>query len=140
MKEYLTKLTKAKKRVGRGIGSGRGKTAGRGQKGQKSRKSGRVRAGFEGGQTPINLRLPKRGFFHPKKEFCLVNLTQLEKDEKILDKQVVDYSQSKKPVKILGNGELTKNLTVRVAAISKSAQKKIEQTGGRVELVGKYEK
>ena len=140
MKEYLIKLTKAKKRVGRGIGSGRGKTAGRGQKGQKSRKSGRVRAGFEGGQTPINLRLPKRGFFHPKKEFRLVNLTQLEKDEKILDKQVVDYSQSKKPVKILGNGELTKNLTVRVAAISKSAQKKIEQTGGRVELVGKYEK
>jgi len=110
MKEYLIKLTKPKKRVGRGIGSGRGKTAGRGQKGQKARKSGHVRPGFEGGQTPINIRVPKQGFFHPKKEFHLINLSQLIKDKKKFDNQVIDYSQNKKLVKVLGNGELTENL------------------------------
>lgn len=143
MKEYLIKLTKTKKRVGRGIGSGWGKTAGRGQKGQKARKSGRPRPGFEGGQTPINLRIPKRGFFHPKKEFDLVNLTQLNKDKKKFDNQIIDYSQSKKPVKILGNGELTESLEnwiVRATAFSKSAQKKIEQVGGKIEIANKHEK
>jgi large subunit ribosomal protein L15 len=107
MKEYLIKLVKPKKRKGRGIGSGLGKTSGRGQGGQKSRKSGRPRLGFEGGHPPINIRLPKRGFFHPKKKFHLINLIQLEKDKKKFDNQIVDYSQ--KLVKILGDGELTEN-------------------------------
>jgi large subunit ribosomal protein L15 len=96
------------------------------------------RPGFEGGQTPLNQRISKWGFFHPKKEFDLVNLTQLEKDKKKSDNQVIDYSQKKKPVKILGNGELTESLenwTVRVAAISRSAQEKIEQVGGHVEII-----
>ena len=142
-KEYLIKLTKPRKRVGRGIGSGRGKTSGWGQKGQKARKSGLPRPGFEGGQTPINRRIPKQGFFHPKKKFHLINLTQLEKDKKKFDNQVIDYSQNKKPVKILGDGELTENLenwTIRATAFTKSVQKKIEQAGGKIEVVSKYEK
>ena len=135
---YIVKTVKKSKRVGRGPGSGKGKTCGRGTKGQKSRKSGLPRPGFEGGQTPLNQRISKWGFFHPKKEFDLVNLTQLEKDKKKSDNQVIDYSQKKKPVKILGNGELTESLenwTVRVAAISRPAQEKIEQVGGHVEII-----
>src|SRR3954468_18929475 len=110
--KYLVKLTKPKKNW-RGS-----KTHGRGTKGQKARKSGRVRPGFEGGQTPIYRRLPKRGFFHLKKEFIIINLAQLEKNEKILTNQVLDFSQHKKPVKILGTGELTKSLTIHAAAFS----------------------
>src|SRR5436189_764417 len=94
---YLTSIVKKKKIVGRGIGSGRGKTAGRGTKGQKARKSGHVRPGFEGGQTPVYRAFPKRGGgFKPKKIFYqVVNLGKLEKDEKIINGQVVDFSQEK---------------------------------------------
>ena len=130
LQEYLIKLTKAKKNW-RGS-----KTHGRGTKGQKARKSGRVRPGFEGGQTPIYRRVPKQGtFFHLKKEFVIVNLSQLEKNPKILPNQVLDFSQEKKPVKILGTGELTKNLTIQAAAFSQTAQKKIIQAGGQVKIV-----
>lgn len=132
--KYLVKLTKPKKNW-RGS-----KTHGRGTKGQKARKSGRVRPGFEGGQTPIYRRLPKRGFFRLKKEFIIINLAQLEKNEKILTNQVLDFSQHKKPVKILGTGELTKSLTIHAAAFSQSAQEKIAQVGGQATIVGKHEK
>ena len=137
MEGYLTRLTK-KKKWRRGD-----KTHGKGTKGQKARKSGRPRPGFEGGQTPINIRVPKQGFFHSKKEFHLINLTQLKKDKENSDNQIIDYSQNKKRVKVLGNGELTENLenwVVRATAFTKSAQKKIKQVGGKIEVVIKYEK
>ncbi|RHZ37159.1 50S ribosomal protein L15 [endosymbiont GvMRE of Glomus versiforme] len=130
-KEYLIKIKTKTKKSWRGS-----KTHGRGTKGQKARKSGRVRPGFEGGQTPIYRRVPKQGvFFHPKKEFIIVNLARLEKDQKILPKQMLDFSQSKKPVKILGTGELTKNLTIQAAAFSQVAQKKIIQADGQIKIV-----
>ena len=133
--KYLVKLTKPKKNW-RGS-----KTHGRGTKGQKARKSGHVRPGFEGGQIPVYLRLPKKGFTsHSKKEFIIINLAQLEKNEKILSNQTLNYSQSKKPVKILGTGELTKSLTIRAAAFSRSAQEKIVQSGGQAKVVDKHEK
>jgi large subunit ribosomal protein L15 len=130
-KEYLIKTKTKNKKNWRGS-----KTHGRGTKGQKARKSGRVRPGFEGGQTPIYRRVPKRGaFFHPKKELIIVNLARLEKDHKILPNQTLDFSQSKKPVKILGTGELTKSLIIQAAAFSQVAQKKIIQAGGQVKIV-----
>src|SRR5437763_907923 len=112
---YLTKIVKKKKAVGRGIGSGRGKTAGRGQKGQGARKSGNVRPGFEGGQTPVIRRFPKQGggFRPPKTSYQVVNLSKLEKDEKVVNGQVIDFTQQNRPVKILGEGNLTKNLTIK---------------------------
>src|SRR3954469_19945433 len=101
---YLTTIVKKKKAVGRGIGSGRGKTCGRGTKGQKARKSGHVRPGFEGGQTPVYRAFPKRGGgFRPSQtSYQIVNLARLEKDEKVVNGQVIDFSQEKLPVKILG--------------------------------------
>src|SRR3954469_15312279 len=101
---YLTTIVKKKKIVGRGIGSGRGKTAGRGTKGQKARKSGHTRPGFEGGQTQVYRRFPKRGFKTKKLSYRVINLEKLEKDPKIIVGQFVDFTQSNLPVKILAKG------------------------------------
>lgn len=135
---------KKAKRVGRGIGSGLGKTSGRGQKGQNSRSGGGVRLGFEGGQLPLIRRLPRRGFNNAnfKKGYSIINVSDLEKlddgsivDAKLLlDKNIIskveDYG-----VKVLGNGELTKKLTVKAAKFTKSAQEKIEKAGGNIEVL-----
>ena len=135
---------KKAKRVGRGIGSGLGKTSGRGQKGQNSRSGGGVRLGFEGGQMPLIRRLPRRGFNNAnfKKQYSIINVSDLEKlddgsvvDAKLLlDKNIIskvdDYG-----VKVLGNGELTKKLTVKAAKFTKSAQEKIEKAGGSIEVL-----
>ena len=139
---YLTTIVKKKKIVGRGIGSGRGKTSGRGQKGQGSRKSGNVRPGFEGGQTPVYRAFPKRGGGFKKKKisYQVVNLEELEKDEKITTGQEVDLSQKKSPIKILGEGNFTKKLTIKAAAFSQQAQEKITQAGGNFQIVEKKKK
>lgn len=130
--KYIIPLVKGKKRKGRGIGSGRGKTCGRGTKGQNARKSGGVRLGFEGGQTPIYRRLPKVGFFHEGYDYNLVNLKDLEENDKILDGQIVDFSLDSKKTKVLGFGELTKNLTIKAHKFSSSAKEKIEKLGGKI--------
>lgn len=132
----------AKKRLGRGIGSGLGKTAGKGTKGQNARSGGGVRPGFEGGQLPLFQRLPKRGFHnHSRKEYAIVNLKQLNAfdDGAVVDvvalinaglvKEVLDG------VKVLGQGELTKKLTVKANKFSESAKKAIEALGGSVEVM-----
>lgn len=136
MNEYLVKIVKPKKNW-RGS-----KTHGRGTKGQKARKSGRVRPGFEGGQTPIYRRLPKRGegYKDKKNYYQIINLEELEKDPKIVSGQTVDLTQKNFPVKVLGEGELTKILTIKAAAFSQSASEKIAQLGGQVKIVGKHEK
>ena len=133
--------THRRKRIGRGIGSGQGKTATRGHKGDRAR--GTVRPGFEGGQTPLHRRLPhRRGFTAwDKKEFAIVNLGLLERfdagtevtPELLLEKKVI--SGLKDGVKILGNGELTKKLTVKAAHFSASAKEKIEALGGTTEVL-----
>lgn len=132
----------APKRVGRGIGSGLGKTAGRGQKGQKSRSGGNVRRGFEGGQMPLSQRLPKRGF-HNRFRRCwtVVNVETLNSFEDgtaispdlLLDKGLV--KDLKNGLKVLGKGELTKKLTVQAHSFSAQAVKKIENAGGRAEVI-----
>jgi len=133
----------AKRRVGRGHGSGRGKTAGRGTKGQNARSGGGVRLGFEGGQLPIQQRMPyKRGFTNIwRTEWEAVNigrLAELDIDGPITPEALVAAGVvrgERFPVKILGNGELTKPLTVKAHAFSKSAQAAIEQAGGSVETL-----
>ena len=129
-------------RKGRGEGSGNGKTAGRGQKGHWSRSGGGVRVGFEGGQMPLARRLPKRGFHHIfAKPLEAVNVSVLEKFEDgavvnaqaLLEKGIL--SKCEYGVKILGNGEITKKLTVQASAFSASAKEKIEAAGGKVEVV-----
>ena len=130
-----------KKRVGRGIGSGLGKTGGKGQKGQRSR--GRMgKRQFEGGQTTLQRRLPKRGFFNPfRKVIAVVNVGDLERfgDGAVVDETALRGHKLIKGrcdgVKVLGNGELTKALTVTLDAFSKAAVKKIEGAGGKVEKV-----
>ena len=135
--------THKRKRIGRGNPSGQGTYAGRGQNGQGSRSGGTKGAGFEGGQTPLAMRLPKLpGFKNPRRvEFTAVNVSRLE--EKFEDGAVVDGAALKaagiiknefEPVKVLGNGEITKKLTVKVDKVSASAQAKIEAAGGKVEL------
>ncbi|MBR1439789.1 MAG: 50S ribosomal protein L15 [Lachnospiraceae bacterium] len=128
-------------RRGRGHGSGNGKTAGKGHKGQKAR-SGAPRPGFEGGQMPIYRRLPKRGFKNRNaKEIISINVSMLEKFENgetvdvktLLEKGII--SKAGDGVKILGNGELTKKLNVKVAAYSASAKEKIEAVGGTAEVI-----
>ncbi|HYM61153.1 MAG TPA: 50S ribosomal protein L15 [Thermoanaerobaculia bacterium] len=127
----------AKKRVGRGPGSGHGKTSGRGEKGQKSRSGFSRMLGFEGGQMPLHRRLPKRGFTNIfKKEYAVVNLADLERfdsgasvDEATLRRAGL-VKGSNDGIKVLGNGELTKSLTVHAAKFSESARKKIEAAGG----------
>lgn len=129
-------------RVGRGIGSGVGKTCGRGHKGQKARSGGGVRPGFEGGQMPIYRRLPKRGFKNVwAKKFAEVNvetLNRFEEGAEIDAVALVEYGILKNVldgVKILGNGEVTKKLTVRAQAFTKSAKEKIEAAGGTAEVI-----
>ncbi len=130
--------TKQPKRVGRGPGSGHGKTAGRGHKGFKSRSGSGIKPGFEGGQMPLQRRLPKRGFTNIfKTEFALVSLSQLNElgdDGKITVENLVAAGIVKKGmlVKVLANGEVTKALTIQVDKISKAAQIKIEAAGGSV--------
>jgi large subunit ribosomal protein L15 len=129
-------------RKGRGAGSGNGKTAGRGHKGQKARSGGGVRVGFEGGQMPLVRRLPKRGFNNIfAKRLEAVNVSALEKFEDgavvnaqaLLEKGVL--SKCEYGVKILGNGSITKKLTVQASAFSASAKEKIEAAGGKAEVV-----
>ncbi len=133
---------KNRKRIGRGAGSGTGKTAGKGHKGQKARSGGSVKAGFEGGQMPLQRRLPKRGFTPlAKKVYSLVNLGDLERFEagSVVDADVLVQVGMIKAVgdgiKILGDGELTKVLTVKAHKFSKSAQEKIEGAGGKAEVI-----
>jgi large subunit ribosomal protein L15 len=127
----------AKKRIGRGPGSGHGKTAGRGEKGQKSRSGYSRQIGFEGGQMPLHRRLPKRGFTNIfKKEYAVVNLSDLERfdngatvDEAAL-RSVGLVKGQVDGVKVLGTGELTKKLTVHASKFSKTAKENIEKAGG----------
>lgn len=133
---------KAKKRVGRGIGSGLGKTSGRGMNGQMSRAGGGKRAGFEGGQTPLARRLPKLPGFNNvnRVEYTPVNVSRLEAKYKAGETVDVDslkkygiIKNTNEVVKILGNGEIKKSLTVKVDKVSASAKAKIEKAGGKVE-------
>lgn len=133
---------KAPKRIGRGTGSGLGRNAGKGEKGQNARSGGGVRPGFEGGQMPLYRRLPKRGFTNPfSKEFVCINIDRLNifengteiTPEVLLERKVV--SKVLDGVKILGNGTLEKSLTVKGCKFSKSAIEKIEAAGGKVEVM-----
>ncbi|WP_041277681.1 50S ribosomal protein L15 [Desulfotalea psychrophila] len=132
--------TKQRKRLGRGPGSGHGKTAGRGHKGFKSRSGSGIKPGFEGGQMPLQRRLPKRGFTNIfKKEFSLVALSQLDKFEAgvvVSPAELVEAGMVKKGtlIKILANGEITKAVTVKVDKISSQAKAQIEAAGGTVVL------
>ncbi len=133
---------KERSRVGRGLGSGNGKTSGRGMKGQNSRSGGGVRTGFEGGQMPIYRRLPKRGFKNIwAKTFAEVNVESLNRfdDGAVIDPIVLVESGILKNVRdgirILGKGELTKKLTVRANGFTKSAQEKITAAGGSFEVI-----
>lgn len=130
------------KRVGRGHGSGNGKTAGKGHKGQNARSGGGVRIGFEGGQMPLARRIPKRGFNNIfAKEYAIVNVCDLNKfkDGTVVDAELLKASGLVKKVydgvKVLGNGELTTQLTVKAAKFSQSAVEKIEKAGGKTEVV-----
>ncbi|WP_035556531.1 50S ribosomal protein L15 [Hippea sp. KM1] len=138
----LPRIVKDRKRVGRGDSSGWGTTAGKGNKGEKARSGGAKAAYFEGGQTPLYRRLPKRGFKNPfRVEYEVVNVDRLEavcNDGDVVD---INYMVQKglikgsKPVKILGNGELNKKLTVIADAFSNSAKEKIEKAGGSIEVL-----
>ena len=131
-----------RKRIGRGLGSGTGKTAGKGNKGQNARSGGGVAIGFEGGQTPFFKRMPKRGFTnYTRKEYAVVNVEDLNKFD---DNVTVDYTALKAAglvkkhldgVKVLGDGKLEKKLTVKAEKFSKSAQKAIEEAGGKAEVL-----
>lgn len=135
---------RAAKRLGQGIGSGTGKTSGKGNKGHKSRTGGGVRPGFEGGQMPLVRRVPKRGFNNARftKEYQIVNLESLnEKFESGREITVQDLHNAglvrnlSQPVKILAEGEVDRPFTVKVNAISQSARQKIEAAGGKVEVI-----
>jgi large subunit ribosomal protein L15 len=135
------KASENKKRVGRGMGSGMGKTSTRGHKGQRSRSGSRIMRGFEGGQMPLHRRLPKRGFTNIfRVEYEVVNLGRLESmgeaeitPESLRKAGIV--SSKNTLVKVLGQGELSKALTVHAHKFSKSAQEKIEKAGGKIEIV-----
>ncbi len=136
--------TTAKKRLGRGIGSGLGKTSGKGHKGQWARSGGGVRPGFEGGQMPLIRRIPKRGFNnHFKKVYSIVNLSVLENFEanSVVDMEILNEKGLIKVMKdciglkVLGNGTLTKAITVKAKAFSAAAKEAIEKAGGKVELI-----
>jgi len=134
---------KNRKRVGRGPGSGLGKTAGRGENGQNSRSGGGVRPGFEGGQNPLFQRIPKRGFSNARfrKEFAIINLSELNRFEDNTDvtptllKEVGLVRKELNGVKILGEGKLEKKLNVTAHKFSKSAKVAIEENGGKVEVI-----
>jgi len=143
LNELTNSESKNRKRIGRGPGSGNGKTSGKGQKGQNARSGGGVRPGFEGGQLPLYRRLSKRGFnnYNFRTIYATVNVSDLEKFE---EGTVVDIELLKKVglikkeldgVKILGNGNLTKKLTVKANKFSNSAQEKIENVGGTIEVI-----
>ncbi|MFO7245520.1 MAG: 50S ribosomal protein L15 [Thermaerobacter sp.] len=131
------------RRVGRGIGSGHGKTAGRGHKGQKARSGGTVRPGFEGGQTPLQRRLPKRGFTNApfKRVLAEVNveaLNRFDDDTEVTPDLLREHGLVKgrwDGVKVLGRGELSRRLVVRADAFSRSAVEKIQAAGGRAEVI-----
>ena len=135
--------TSERKRIGRGPASGQGKTAGKGHKGQKARAGRGMRAGLEGGQMPLQRRIPKRGFVNIfAKEIAIVNLSAI--DEKFADGAVVDVEalieaglvkKALDGVKVLGNGEISKKLTVKANAFSESAKAKIEAAGGKAEVI-----
>jgi large subunit ribosomal protein L15 len=134
--------TKRAKRVGRGVGSGSGKTAGKGHKGQKARSGGVKGAGFEGGQMPLQRRIPKRGFTNIfRKEYAIVNLDDLAKvtgsdpvtPEMLKSKGLIN--DVKDGLKVLGTGELKAKLTVRAHKFSKSAMEKIQAAGGKAEVI-----
>ena len=134
--------TTAPKRLGRGVGSGLGKTSGKGHKGAKARSGGGKRPGFEGGQMPLTMRLPKRGFTNIfRKEYVAVNIDRLEMFEDgavVTPVTLIEYGIIKNVqdgVKILGNGEITKKLTVQANKFSESAKQKIEAAGGKAEVV-----
>jgi large subunit ribosomal protein L15 len=134
------KATEKRKRVGRGMGSGMGKTSTRGHKGQRSRSGSRMIRGFEGGQMPLHRRLPKRGFTNIfRKEFNIVSLERLaELGKTTINPDVLRKAgviKTKHPVKILGDGELSVALTVSAHKFSKSAQEKITKAGGKVEVL-----
>ena len=131
-----------KKRIGRGHGSGWGKTAGKGHKGQNARSGGGVRPGFEGGQTSLARRIPKRGFNNIfATEYTVINVSDLERfvDGTVVDTELLKaaglVTKELDGVKVLGNGELTKSLTVKAAAFSASAKEKIEKAGGKAEVM-----
>lgn len=133
--------TTKRKIVGRGIGSGTGKTAGKGHKGQKARTGGKIRRGFEGGQTPLYRRIPKRGFNnHFAKEYAIVNIAVLEvfDNDTVVDSKVLIekglVNKELDGIKVLGNGKLTKKLTVVATKFSKSAIEKIQAVGGKIEV------
>ncbi len=134
--------TKKSKRVGRGVGSGSGKTASKGHKGQKARSGGVKGPGFEGGQMPLQRRIPKRGFTNIfKKEYAIINISDLDKlqgndsvtPELLVQKGLIKNNKSE--VKILGKGELKFKLVVRAHKFSKSALEKIEAAGGKAEVL-----
>jgi len=133
---------KKRKRVGRGDGSGHGKTSCRGHKGQGSRSGGNTKPGFEGGQMPLQRRLPKRGFHNIfRNEMAVVNLAQLDALAEVADIAPETMSQhglisgKNRQVKVLGEGNLTKAMTVRAHGFSSSAKQKIEAAGGKAELI-----
>ena len=130
------------KRLGRGIGSGNGKTAGKGHKGQNARTGGGVRPGFEGGQMPLYRRVPKRGFTNIfGKEYTEVNLSKLNnfEDGTVITKELLKASgiinKAKDGIVVLGNGEINKKLTVQAARFTKTAAEKIQAAGGKAEVV-----
>ena len=139
----LAETRTERNRVGRGPGSGNGKTSGRGQKGQKSRSGGGVRLGFEGGQTPLARRLPKRGFKNAlfKTRYAVINLSDLDKFEEgavVTPELLKEMGLIKKQldgVKVLGNGTLTKKITVKANKFSDAALREIEKIGGKAEVI-----
>ena len=137
--KILNKPSRNRKRVGRGHGSGLGRTSGRGEKGHHSRSGSKHRPWFEGGQMPLHRRVPKRGFsnFLFKKEYQIVNISDLDKIEsELIDPSVMRENglvkYALRPIKVLGNGELNKKVNVTASAFSSSATKKIEKKGGTV--------
>ena len=133
---------KKRKRVGRGPGSGHGKTSCRGHKGQKSRSGGGPRPGFEGGQMPLQRRLPKRGFTNIfKKEYNIININELNRfaPDSILDREALKAAGLVKKVrdgiKLLGKGEILQPVVIKVHKVSRTAMKKIEAAGGKVEVI-----
>ena len=139
----LEASTKARKRIGRGPGSGNGKTSGKGHKGQNARSGGGVRPGFEGGQLPLYRRLSKRGFnnYNFQTTYATVNVGDLERFEEgtvVTKELLIEVGLVKKElygIKILGNGELTKKLTVKANKFSSTAKTKIENVGGTIEVI-----
>ena len=139
----LESLKKDRKRVGRGSGSGNGKTSGKGHKGQNARSGGGVRPGFEGGQLPLYRRLSKRGFnnYNFRTVYATVNVSDLEVFEEgtvVTKELLIEKGLVKKEldgIKVLGNGELTKKLTVKANKFSSSAKAKIENVGGTIEVI-----